>query len=226
MVNYLKDFHLTEEMKKQFEIYTSFLIEENKKINLTAITKEDEIYIKHFYDSIVVSKYIDFSSPLKVADIGTGAGFPGIPLKIIYPNLKLYLIEPTLKRCLFLERLVEALNLKDVYIINKRAEDLNNKNEFDIALARAVGHLNILLEITIPFVKVGGIFIALKGVNVDDEIKEINNALNVLKSKLEGVIKYSLPNQMGERSLVIIKKIKTTDKLYPRKFSMIKKKTL
>ena len=101
MVNYLKDFHLTEEMKKQFEIYTSFLIEENKKINLTAITKEDEIYIKHFYDSIIVSKYIDFSISLKVADIGTGAGFPGIPLKIIYPNLKLYLIEPTLKRCLF-----------------------------------------------------------------------------------------------------------------------------
>ncbi|MGI6710145.1 MAG: 16S rRNA (guanine(527)-N(7))-methyltransferase RsmG [Bacilli bacterium] len=226
MVNYLNDFHLTDEMKKQFEIYTSFLIEENKKINLTAITKEDEIYIKHFYDSIIVSKYIDFSISLKVADIGTGAGFPGIPLKIIYPNLKLYLIEPTLKRCLFLERLVEALNLKDVYIINKRAEDLNNKEEFDIALARAVSHLNILLEITIPFLKVNGLFIALKGSNIDSEIKEINNALKVLNCTLRETIKYDLPLEMGKRSLVFIKKTKTTDKLYPRKFSMIKKKTL
>lgn len=226
MVNNLNDFLLTKEMEFQFKTYYDFLIEENQKINLTAITKEDEVYIKHFYDSLIVSKYIDFSKDLKVADIGSGAGFPGIPLKIVNPNIKLYLIEPTLKRCLFLERLVNKLDLKDVYIINKRAEDLLERDEFDIVLARAVASLNILVEISIPFIKVNGSFIALKGNNVDEEINNLNNALKELKTKIKDIVKYSLPLKMGERSLVIFTKNKTTNKLYPRKFALIKKKTL
>lgn len=226
MVDYLKDFNLSSEALKQFGMYYSFLLEENEKINLTAIIKEDEVYIKHFYDSLIVTKYTDFSEDIKVADIGSGAGFPGIPLKIMYPNIVMYLIEPTKKRCNFLRELVSKLNLKEVYIIDERAEKIPFREVFDLVLARAVAPMNVLLELCIPFIKVKGKFIALKGSNVEEEIANSANALKQLSAYIKETVKYSLPQEMGQRALVIFSKDHSTNKKYPRNYSLIKKKGL
>src|SRR5690554_6174133 len=162
----------------KFKTYYQFLIEENKKYNLTSITDEEEVYIKHFQDSIKTEIAIDFNEVESLCDIGSGAGFPGIPLKIKYPHLKLTIIEPTKKRCHFLEQLVLKLNLKDVIIRNDRAENINDLREtFDVVCARAVASLPILLEICIPYVKVSGYFIALKGPNYQEEVANSENAL-------------------------------------------------
>lgn len=211
----------------KFKTYYQFLIEENKKYNLTSITDEEEVYIKHFQDSIKTEIAIDFNEVESICDIGSGAGFPGIPLKIKYPHLKLTIIEPLLKRCNFLNKLVLKLGLKDVIIRKERAEDIDKLREgFDLVVARAVSLLPMLLELSLPYVKTGGYFIALKGSNYEEEIELSKNALKLLSSEIEEVFTYELDKGYGSRSLIKIKKLEVTDRKYPRRYSRIKKQHL
>jgi 16S rRNA (guanine527-N7)-methyltransferase len=211
----------------KFDVYYEFLISENKKYNLTAITEKEEVFIKHFQDSINTNLVIDFETVETLCDIGSGAGFPGIPLKIKYPHLKLTIIEPTLKRCKFLEQLIVKLDLNEVTIINGRAEDISQlRNSFDVVVARAVSSLPILLELCIPYVKVNGYFIALKGSSYEEEVKASNNALKQLNSKIDNIMTYSLEKGYGLHSLIKIKKTNHTDLKYPRSYGNIKNKPL
>lgn len=211
----------------KFDLYYDFLISENEKYNLTAITEREEVFIKHFDDSLKPSLVIDFDKIETICDIGSGAGFPGIPLKIKYPHLKLTIIEPTLKRCKFLSQLVFKLDLKDVIIINDRAENIGNLREkFDVVVARAVSNLRMLLELTIPYVKVDGYFVALKGSNYEEEIKLASNAFKVLDIVIDEIKTYELDKGYGLHSLIKIKKLKPTNIKYPRAYGVIKNKPL
>lgn len=224
MENRLKDLY----KDNKFKIYYEFLVSENEKYNLTNITNEEDVYIKHFLDSLSLENVCDFSKEISLCDVGSGAGFPSVPLKIMYPNIKLTIIEPTLKRCNFLKMLFEKLDIKDVTIINDRAENIKN-TKFDIVTARAVSNLSILLELCLPLVKVNGRFIALKGSNYKEELCNANNALNVLKGKVINVKEYSLLNKeelYGIHSLIDIRKEKECSNIYPRSYALIKKKPL
>lgn len=228
MDSLLSEFNLNQKQLRQFEDYFFFLVDENEKMNLTNITLKDEVYIKHFIDSIKSNLIIDFIKLSTICDIGSGAGFPSIPLKILYPHLKLTIIEPIQKRVKFLNSLVTLLDLDDVIIINGRAEDIiiDYRDSFDICVARAVANLPILLELCVPFIKAKGIFVALKGSNYLTELKESKNAIEKLNCQVEDVKIYELPLKMGTRSLIKIKKLRKTDTKYPRKFSIIKKQPL
>ncbi|MBO6126510.1 MAG: 16S rRNA (guanine(527)-N(7))-methyltransferase RsmG [Clostridia bacterium] len=209
---------------KIFENYYNFLIEYNKKTNLTAITNKNEIFIKHFIDSLTVSKFIKNSC--KLIDIGTGAGFPGVPLKILNSNINLTLLESSKKKCEFLKELSGILKI-NFDIINNRAEilskDLNYREKFDICVSRAVANLRILSELCIPFIKINGIFIAMKGPNFEIELKNSVNIIQKLGCKIKNIEKIILPYNFGTRYLIIIQKIKNTPKIYPRSFSQIKR---
>lgn len=206
-----------------FKKYYDFLIEENQKYNLTSITEEKEVYIKHFLDSLSIENIIDLDN-ISLCDVGSGAGFPAIPLKIMYPSIKLTIIEPTTKRCNFLQQIVEMLNLKDVNIINDRAENIKDMH-FDVVCARAVSNLPILLELCIPLVKVNGYFISMKGSNYKEELDIANNAFKELDCSIDNIYEYDL-DEFGKRVLIKIKKDKETKKIYPRMYSQIKKKPL
>ena len=203
--------------RENFDKFAHLLLEHNKICNLTSVTDEKGVKYKHFYDSIFGEKLISFGA--SVVEIGSGGGFPSIPLKIVRDDLKFTLIESTAKKCRFLQGVVDSLSLKCVKIENIRAEEgAHNKNlreKFDFAVARAVAQLNTLCEYCLPFVKVGGKFIAYKG-DCADEIKSAENAVVLLGGEIEEVIKYALPEDFGKRSLVVIKKVKTTPSLYPR----------
>ncbi|MBO7079473.1 MAG: 16S rRNA (guanine(527)-N(7))-methyltransferase RsmG [Bacilli bacterium] len=206
-----------------FKKYYEFLKEENEKYNLTTITEENEVYYKHFIDSLSVENIVDLDN-ISFCDVGSGAGFPSIPLKIMHPTMHLTIIEPTLKRCNFLKELVNLLNLDDVEIINDRAENVKDRH-FDIVSARAVSSLPILLELCIPLVKVNGYFIAFKGSNYQEELTLSNNALKKLDAKLVDLYKYEL-STYGTHYLLKVLKDKETNKIYPRIYSQIKKKPL
>ena len=206
-----------------FKKYYEFLKEENEKYNLTTITEENEVYYKHFIDSLSVENIVDLDN-IHFCDVGSGAGFPSIPLKIMHPTMRLTIIEPTLKRCNFLKELVNLLNLEGVEVINDRAENIKNR-QFDIVSARAVSSLPILLELCIPLVKVNGYFIAFKGANFQEELAISNNAFKKLDAKLTDVYKYDLDNY-GSHYLLKILKDKETNKIYPRIYSKIKKQPL
>lgn len=210
---------------KLFEKYYEILVEENSKYNLTAITEKEEVYYKHFYDCAYLLNYIDLDNKV-ICDVGSGAGFPGIVLKIMCPSLKLFIIEPIGKRCNFLKMLVEKLELTNVVIINDRAENIKQyRNYFDYCFARAVSNLPMLCELCIPLVKVNGYFVALKGSNYQEEIDLAANALKELKSVVDNIYTYEL-KEYGTHSIVNInKKSKTIDK-YPRPFAQIKKNPL
>lgn len=210
----------------QLKKYYQLLIEYNKVMNLTNITEEKQVYLKHFYDSLTIIKIIDLNKVNSLCDIGTGAGFPGMVLKIVFPNLKVTLLDSLNKRINFLNKVIEELNLKDIETIHTRAEEYakNNRNKFDITTARAVAHLSVLLEYSIPMTKENGYFIALKG-NIEEEKNEISNALKILNSKIEDIVYFELPYNQGNRSLIKIKKEKDNIK-YPRKNSDIKKSRL
>ena len=208
-----------------FDEYYKFLIEENEKYNLTAITEQEEVFYKHFLDCAKALEYIDLSGKV-ICDVGSGAGFPGIVLKILCPSLKLYIIEPIGKRCSFLNMLVTRLNLKDVVIINDRAENVKQyRNYFDYVFARAVSNLPMLIELCIPLVKVSGSFIALKGSNYQEEIDSSKNALDELKSLILKIDTYELKDYGLHSIININKKSKTPDK-YPRAYAQIKHKPL
>lgn len=202
---------------EKFDRFKRLLTEYNKICNLTSVTDEKGVKYKHFFDSIVGEKLI--SNGAQVVEIGSGGGFPSMPLKIVRDDLSFTLIESTGKKCRFLESVVENLSLKCVKVENIRAEEGAHKDElrekFDFAVARAVAQLNVLCEYCLPYVKVGGRFIAYKG-EAEDEVKAAENAIKILGGQIEEVIPYSLPENFGKRSLVVIKKIKSTPSLYPR----------
>ena len=207
--------------------YKRMVIETNEVLNLTAITDSFEFDVKHLYDSLLISDYFDYKFK-NIMDLGSGAGFPGIPLAILLKDTNFYLVEPTKKRCDFLTRVKDALNLTNVTIINKRSEDLdiNFRGYFDFIVTRAVSRLNILLEISLPFLKTNGYLICYKGIKYQEEINDSNIALKILNSTIEEVKKETLPFLNEERFNIIIKKNKEIDKKYPRLYSIIKKRPL
>ena len=204
--------------------YKDLLVEYNKKFNLTAIKSDEEIYLKHFYDSLTLIKAYSLNGNLKLLDIGTGAGFPGIVLKIFYPDLELTLLDSNHKKIAFLEVVIKELNLKKVTCINSRAENSPKtyREYFDIVTSRAVAHLRILLELSIPYLKVGGKLIAMKGLS-EEEIKESAKILEKLDSTIVDTIKFNLPIEGSNRSLVIVQKNKKTNEIYPRSYDKIVK---
>lgn len=216
---------LTEEQLRQYDTYASFLKEYNEKINLTAISEYEEILDKHFYDSLLLS--FDLKLEGTLVDVGSGAGFPGVVLKIAYPSLKVILIEPLMKRCIFLNELIRKLHLKDIEVINQRAEDytLLHREEYDFVTARAVTSLNILIEICGAMVKKGGYFIALRGPNGYIELDKALKAIEVMKFKCAFTIEHRLYDN-SLRVISYLKKVGITPKKLPRKYSIIKKRPL
>lgn len=219
---------LNEKAISRFETYTEMLIDWNKKINLTAIVNPNEIEIKHFYDSLLAYTCLNPQKPLNLIDIGTGAGFPGIPMKIVNPHLKLTLLDSLNKRLLFLKELLQKLEL-DAEILHLRAEEgarqKNLRENFDIAISRAVAPLNVLSEYCLGYVKENGFFIAMKGPSAFEEIENANKAIELMGGKIEEVKELNLPND-SKRIIIKIKKIKRTPEGYPRHGSKITKKTL
>lgn len=210
-----------------FEIYLEELLEWNKKFNLTAITDPAEIKIKHFEDSLSLLQIMPLANQ-SVIDIGAGAGFPGIPLKIECPEIKLTLLEATGKKVEFLRHITSKLGLSDVQVIKGRAEDLagEQKEVFDIAVARAVADLRILAEYCLPFVKIHGFFIAYKEDQVDPEVKTAETAVDILGGKIKEIKKVKLPGSEIVRSLVVIEKVRPTPAKFPRRAGMAKKRPL
>ncbi len=215
----------TEEKLSKLEKYYELLVEWNKKMNLTAITDKKEVYLKHFFDSLTLTKVIDLNKEESLCDIGTGAGFPGIVLKIFFPHLKVTLIDSLNKRLIFLNEVVKVLKLENVEVIHARAEEyaLKNREKFDVVTARAVAPLNILLEYSMPLVKKEKYFIALKGHEDENSYK---NVLIELFSEIMQVEKFNLPFENSQRTIIKVKKIKNTPLKYPRKYSEIKKHPL
>lgn len=218
---------LDEEKRKKFDIYRSILKEYNKVFNLTAIIDDEEINVKHFLDSVI--KVDNFSTAAEVIEIGSGGGFPSIPIKIMREDLKMTLLEATGKKCGFLKKVTDELGLKNVTVINGRAEELGNdvnyREKFDYAIARAVARMNVLSEYCMPFVKKGGSFIAYKG-RAEEELKEAEKAIEILGGKIKNVYKTELPLNLGERNIIETEKIKNTPSLYPRSNGKIKKNPL
>ena len=217
---------LNELQINQFQQYFKTLIEWNNKMNLTAITDEQEVYLKHFYDSITIAFDFEFSNQ-SIIDVGAGAGFPSIPLKIIYPDLKVTIVDSLTKRITFLNHLFQELALSDCKAISARAEDYakDNREKCDIVMARAVAKLNILDELCLPLVKIGGYFLALKGLKADEELNEAKKGICILGGQVEKVVGFTLTND-NHRSNIIIKKIKATPNRFPRMFAKIKKQPL
>ena len=217
---------LTEKQLKELKKYYELLIEWNNKINLTRITEQKDVYLKHFYDSITLIKAIDLKQELTVCDLGTGAGFPGIVLKIVFPSLNITLVDALNKRIEFLKLVIKELNLQNVTAIHERGEEFikNNRNKFDLITCRAVAKLNIISEICIPGVKVNGYFIPMKA-QIEEEIKD-KRFIEKLNSKLEDIVSFTLPYEESIRNLVVIKKISDTNTMYPRKYDKIVKNPL
>jgi len=212
--------NLEKEDIESFFKYKETLLKWNKNINLTAITDDRDIIIKHFIDSISVVPYIG-KDLKKVIDVGTGAGFPGIPLKIIKKDLNVTLLDSLEKRTKFLNEVIEKLDLKNIEVIHSRAEDKgvsgDFREKFDLALARAVANLPVLLEYCLPFVKTGGTFIAMKGSDIQEELDNSKKALEILGGEIKDVIKFNLPSTDIKRNIIIIKKFRHTPTKYPRK---------
>lgn len=220
-------FNITEEQLNSLDIYCKFLLEYNSHTNLTAIKEEDQVYLKHFYDSITFIKAIDLNNINNLIDIGTGAGFPGMVLKILFPNLEVTLLDSNNKKIKFLEELSEKLNLTKINFFHGRAEDfcIKNRESFDIVTARAVSNMTTLTELCMPLVKLKGYFIAMKGSN-EDEVKESLDAIEILGGQIEENIKFNLPIEESGRQIVKIKKLKNTPKEYPRRYEKIVKTPL
>lgn len=225
-----KGIELSQQQLEQFDLYYRLLVEWNEKINLTAITEENEVYTKHFYDSISASFYYPLKEIQTVADIGGGAGFPSVPLKICFPHLRMTIIDSLQKRINFLELVAKELGLTGLTPVHSRAEDAGQnpkyREQFDVVTARAVARLNILSEFCMPLVKIGGNFVAMKGSEVSLELNEAKKAIKTLGGKTKKVETFSLPDEAGERNIIIIDKLEATPKAYPRKAGTPIKKPL
>lgn len=226
------NFELTDKQKQQFKLYFKFLIEVNEQVNLTRITQEDEVYLKHFYDSItplIVFKDV-FKEDITLCDVGAGAGFPSIPLKILRPDLKVTIVDSLAKRLNFLRQLTEKLELNNVDLVHGRAEDVGQnplyREKFDLVTARAVAKMSVLSEYCLPLVKTDGYFIALKGPKAEAELHEGQKAIEVLGGKLVKEDELVLPATSEERTLVLVQKVKSTPKKYPRQAGTPRRKPI
>lgn len=216
---------LTPKQEQDLDTYYKLLISYNNNVNLTAITKEEDVYLKHFYDSLTLFKGIDLKENLKICDLGTGAGFPGLVLKIVFPNLSITLVDSLEKRIKFLDLVIKELELKNIKTVHSRIEEFKEIEAFDVVVSRAVSKINILLELGCNIPKVNGLFVFMKG-NILEELKSAKNALKVLNYSLEKIINFKLPIEESERNIVILKHTSPTSNKYPRQFSIIKKKPL
>lgn len=218
---------VTEEQLEKLEIYCNFLLEYNSHTNLTAIKNREEVYLKHFYDSLTLVKSIDLTSIENLLDIGTGAGFPGMVLKIFFPNLQIYLVDSNNKKTKFLIELKDKLNVDKVEVINDRIENITPRfiNSIDVVTARAVTNLPVLVELALPLVKVNKYFIAMKG-NAQDELENSEYAITYLGGKIEDVKEFDLPHDAGKRMLIVIQKIRNSDLNKLRPYEKIIKKPL
>ncbi len=216
---------ITDEILKKLDDFYRFMIDYNKKINLTRIIEENEVYLKHFYDSLTINKIINLNNYETLCDVGTGGGFPGIVLKIVYPHLNITLIESSNKKCTYLNELIKFLDLNNIEVICIRSEEYakNNREKYDIVVSREVANLRVLSELCIPLVKKNGYFIALKA-NVNEEIEESSNILKALDSKIERVIEFNLPYEESIRNILLIHKLKETNIVYPRSYKNILEK--
>ena len=221
--NGLQQLHieLSEKQMEQFLQYYEMLVEKNKVMNLTAITEFDEVVEKHFLDSVSLIKQMDLHQPLKVLDLGTGAGFPGIPLKIVFPELEITLMDSLNKRVLFLQDVISSLQLQDIEAVHGRAEEAARNKKyregFDLCVSRAVANISTLSEYCLPFVKIGGSFISYKSSTIEDELEDGKKGIAILGGKVKDVYKFTLPDSELQRSFVVIQKEKKTPKAYPRK---------
>lgn len=218
---------LTAIMEQQLKQYYKILISENKKYNLTTITKENDVYYKHFYDSLLISNDINLNDQ-NLCDVGSGGGIPGIVLKICFPKLQLTIVESNGKKCQFLKQVVTLLKLENVYIINQRAETFAHqyRETFDIVIARALASLNILSELCLALVKIDGLFIAYKGLKVEEELILAQNSIKTMGGKVVNQFTYQLPNNYGQRTLIHCQKHKLCALKYPRTYQQIKSKPL
>lgn len=215
-----KGFELTDEQQKQFAIYYETLVEWNEKINLTAVTEKEEVYLKHFFDSITPSFYFDFNKVKSICDVGAGAGFPSIPLKILYPHLEITIVDSLNKRINFLNHLSAELNLTNCHFVHDRAETFGKsdyRESFDVVTARAVARLSVLSELCLPLVKKGGHFIALKGAQGEIEVEEGLFAISILGGAVVENHPLTLPEEESMRYILDIEKKRQTPKKYPRK---------
>ena len=219
---------LSKEQAEMFFDYMNLLLEWNEKINLTAITEEKEVIVKHFVDSLTIAKYIPEGASL--VDVGTGAGFPGIPLKIIREDLKITLLDSLQKRINFLDVVIKELNLKNVETIHARVEEFGKNSKyresFEVATSRAVANLSTLTEYLLPLVKVGGIAVCMKGSSIEEELETSKKAINVLGGKVSNVFEFDLPKTDIKRNIVIVDKINKTPSKYPRKPGMPSKEPI
>jgi len=218
--------NITNEMLEKLDRYYKMLIEYNAHTNLTRITDEKDVYLKHFYDSLTLVKAINLDNQT-LLDIGTGAGFPGLVLKIVFPNLKVTLVDSLNKRIIFLNSVIKELGLKNIEVVHARAEEYidGRRENFDIVTSRAVAHLSMLSELCMPYVKVGGYFIPMKA-EAEVEIKEAQSAVKTLGGVFTDTIIFELPYNSGLRTLIKIQKEVKTNAKYPRKFNEMRKKTL
>ncbi len=219
--------NITDYQLQQLEKYYDILIEQNKVMNLTRIVEKEEVYLKHFYDSLTLCKIVNLSKNKKLCDIGSGAGFPGIVLKIVFHELDITLLDSLNKRIVFLNNVIKELELQNIKAIHCRAEEYSKENieTYDLVTARAVAKTNILLELAIPMTKINGLFIAMKA-NIDEKIDNINHACTELNCKLEQIETFKLPKENSIRNLISFRKMESTNTKYPRKFEQIKKKSL
>lgn len=220
--------NLTENQIEKFYKYMELLLEWNKKINLTAITDEDEIILKHFVDSLTVLKYINEND--KIIDVGTGAGFPGIPIAIMMPNVKITLLDSLNKRINFLNEVIRELDLKNIETIHSRSEDCGKdilfREKYDIALARAVANLSTLSEYLLPFIKIDGKMICMKGSEIEEELKNAEYAIKELGGEFVLKDEFELPDSDIKRNIIIVEKVKYTPKIYPRKAGLPSKEPI
>lgn len=218
--------NLTKEISDKIELYADLLLEYNEKVNITSIRNKKEVYLKHFYDSLTLAKAIDLNKKLNVLDIGSGGGFPGIVIGIVYPNLNITLLDSNHKKTDFQNYIIEKLALKNINTVNLRAEDYFKVNKkYDLVVARAVANMVTLSELCIPFVKRGGYFIAMKG-DFKDEIDSSLYAIETLGGRKPNIITFNLPEVNDVRNLVVVQKERDTPKGYPRKYDQILKKPL
>ncbi|WP_257351712.1 16S rRNA (guanine(527)-N(7))-methyltransferase RsmG [Pseudalkalibacillus decolorationis] len=205
----------------QFDTYFHTLVKWNEKMNLTAITEREEVYLKHFYDSVAAAFYFDFTKVQTLCDVGAGAGFPSIPLKICFPDLDITIVDSLNKRISFLEHLSKSLHLTGTHFFHDRAETFakkaNHRELYDVVTARAVARMSVLSELCLPLVKKNGVFLAMKAANAYDEYEAATYAIKLLGGKLDRIEQFHLPFEESERNLIFIQKQKTTPKKYPRK---------